>query len=508
MECDICARNGKELTDLGVNCASCARTTLYALRLEHGQTLLERGSLGSRIESITLGKGSDKRLENVWTIEADRARASDIRTRLGDGHGSISTVKQEIEDLKAEIQRRKVDLTRRRSTLKTTKGTLAGRDKGETDKFGEKLARGRKNFDAIHAAAVETRAYLCREAANILRLRQGKSRSANQTQSLRYFIGTTPIPDLKSINGVRCSELTAMLASVSRLVCLVSFYLGLRLPAEIILPHRNYPLATINTPATSYATTKPEFPGSGSYLAMTDVSKNSENRGASRSRPLFIGSDDRNELVTDLARKDPSAFKFFVEAVSLLAWDVTWLAHSQGLSTGNETWSEICNLGASLWAIVFATPQSSAVRRALARQSSKQSHDSPRSRSSTPVDAQVNQLGAYSHASAHSSLSAAARMAHMRSMRLSKYTMIADPLRKILENEMKNAEWEVLQEDEIFDGGETFDEAVLIPARHLEASHYDATRSIMSTAPSVDPLNGRPKGTSGWTKVKDTKIRD
>jgi hypothetical protein len=508
MKCDICARKGQELAHVGVHCASCARTILYALRLEHGQTLLERGALGARIESITLGKSAEKRLENVWTIEADRARASDIRTRLGDGHTAISTVKQEIEGLRAEIMAMKADISKRRSILKTTRGTLAGRDKGEIDKLNEKIARGTKNFDAIHGAAVETRAYLCREAANILRLRQGKPRSSNQAQTLRYFIGTIPIPDLKAINGVRCSELTAMLASVSRLICLISFYLGLRLPAEIILPHRNYPLATINTPATSYGATKPEFPGSGSYLAMTDISKNSENRGASRPRPLFIGSDDRNELVTDLAKKDPSAFKFFIEAVSLLAWDVTWLAHSQGLSTGNETWSEVCNLGASLWAIVFATPQSSAVRRALARQGFKQSHDSPRSRSSTPVDAQVNQLGAYSHTSAHSSLSAAARMAHMQTMRLSKYTMIADPLRKILENEMKNAEWEVLQEDEIFDGGETFDEAVLIPARHLEASHYDATRSIMSTAPSADSPNGRPKGTSGWTKVKDTKSRD
>lgn len=97
----------------------------------------------------------------------------------------------------------------------------------------------------------------------------------------------------------------------------------------------------------------------------------------------------------------------------------------------------------------------------------------------------------------------------MRTMRLSKYTMIADPLRKILENEMKNAEWEMLQEDEIFDGGENFDEAVLIPTKTLGEGHYDATRSIMSITTAIsEPLNGRPKGTSGWTKVKDNRSRD
>lgn len=508
MECDICAREGKELTELGMHCVSCARTAIYLKRLEHGQTLLKKDAFGTRIQALSEGSRDEKRLQDVWSIESNRTRSLHVRNRITEQQEAVISVRQQVEDLKAEIAHKKADIAKRTSILKTTKGTLAGQDRGQLDRFADKTGRGIKSFDSRHQASVETRAYLCREAANLLRFRQAKPRGAPKGHVLRYFIGTMPIPDLKSINGARCSDLTAMLASLSRLICLVAFYLGVRLPAEITLPHRNYPLATINTPGTSYTSSKVEFPGSGSYLAMTETSKNNESRSTSRPRPLFIGSDDRNELVSDLARKDPSAFKFFVEATSLLAWDIAWLAHSQGMSSGSESWADVCNLGASLWAVVFATPQSSAIRRALARQGQVQ-HDSAHSRSSTPVDSQPGELGAFSHASAHSPLTTATRMAHIRGLRLSKYTMVADPLRKTLENEMKNAEWEVLKEEEIFDGGETFDEAVLIPSKNTESGHYDATRSIMSVTTHVsEPLNGRPKGTSGWTKVKDNKTRD
>jgi hypothetical protein len=93
-------------------------------------------------------------------------------------------------------------------------------------------------------------------------------------------------------------------------------------------------------------------------------------------------------------------------------------------------------------------------------------------------------------------------------MRLTQYTVIADPLRKQLENDMKNAEWEVLGDDEILDGGENFDEAVVVRARNMDGRHYDDARSIMSTRTQLEePPNGKPKGTSGWTKVKE-KSRD
>lgn len=508
MDCDICARSGPELTNIGLYCTSCARAALYTPRLEHGRVLLEKAALNSKFDTITNESGTadgNRSLAKAWRTEISRTRASDLNCDLQQKQVSITSVNDDISNLRNEITRRKAELESRRAALKTVKGSLAGQDRGQIDRIGEVTAKGLKNFNAIHDASVETRAYLCREAATLLRLRQRKTRRNDQIRE-HYLIAGWQIPDLRSITNYKCTELTAMLATFSHLLCLVAFYLGVRLPAEITLPRRDYPLATINTPSTSYASTKVEFPGSGSFFAMTEVSKKNEAKGVSRPRPLFIGSDDKNELISHVAKRDPSAFKFFIEAISLLAWNVAWLSHSQGFTTGTDTWAESCNIGHNLWHLIFAPQQSPAQLRTASTRDGRQ-RQTPRT-STPPADASAARLGAYSHSSAHSFLGWSTRAAHARALQISKYTMIADPLRKQLENEIKNAEWEFLGEDEILDGGETFDEAVVIRNRTLDGKHYDDARSIMSTRTQLEePSNGRPRGASGWTKVKD-KNRD
>lgn len=510
MECNICARDGSDLAmaNIGLYCTSCARAALYTPRLEHARVLLEKVALNTRFDDVTKDAAvveQNRRFAKSWRTEVSRTKASDMRSDLDQKQASIVSLKDDIAKMRDEIAARKADLASQRAALKTVRGSLAGQDKGQTDRLIDVTAKGLKNFNAIHDASVETRAYLCREAATLLRLRQRKTRKGDQIRE-HYLIAGWQIPDLRSIANYKCTELTAMLATFSHLLCLVAFYLGVRLPAEITLPRRDYPLATINTPSTSYTSTKVDFPGSGSFFAMTEVSKKNEAKGVSRPRPLFIGSDDKNELISHVAKRDPSAFKFFIEAISLLAWNVTWLSHSQGFTTATDTWVESCNIGYNLWHLVFAPQQPHGLLRAA---SSRDTRQRQTSRTSTPPAEPTNaRLGAYSHSSAHSFLGWSTRAMHARALRLTKYTMIADPLRKLLENEIKNAEWEVLGEDEILDGGENFDEAVVIRNRTMDGKHYDDARSIMSTRTQLEePSNGRPKGTSGWTKVKE-KNRD
>lgn len=508
MECDLCARSGADLETIGLQCASCARLALYLPRLEHGRVLLEKGTLNSKFNDITNETGSlehSRRLAKSWKVEMSRTKATDVREGLHQSQTSISRLKDEVSELRGEVAQRKAQLQMERAALKTVRATLAGQNKGQTDRQIEAKTNRFKRFNAIHEASVEARAYICREAASLLRLRQRKTRKTDGIRE-HYLIAGWQIPDLRTIANCKCSELTAMLATFSHLLCLVAFYLGVRLPAEITLPRRDYPLATINTPATSYTSTKVEFPGSGSFFAMTEISKKKEASGVSRPRPLFIGSDDKNELISHVAKRDSSAFKFFVEAISLLAWNVSWLGHSQGFTVGTDNWGESCEIGRNLWHLIFAPKQAPAIMRAVSSRDTRQRESSRAGTAS--ADTSHGLLGAYSHNSAHSYLGSTARAVHSRTMRLTQYTMVADPLRKQLENDIKNAEWEVLGQEEILDGGENFDEAVVVRNRNMDGRHYDDARSIMSTRTQLDePPNGKPKGTSGWTKVKE-KGRD
>ncbi len=295
---------------------------------------------------------------------------------------------------------------------------------------------------------------------------------------------------------------------------LISFYLGIRLPAEVTLPRRDYPLATITHPTTSYLSARVPFPGSGSNVSLSSSSSSSkhEAKACSKPRPLFFGSY-RQEHVNEVARKDPKAYVYFLEALSLLAWDIAWLGHSQDFTFGRGSWEDACNIGRNLWQLVFSPAQSPSVMRTNSnrdtreRQTGVKDNLSPASANSKSPS---GRLGSHSHDSAHTFFGAASSKEHLRPLKLSKYTMIFDPLRKALEVEMKNADWILLGGEEIDDGEERFNakNAVTLRAPDMSANHYDQTRSLMTTT-SVDDQSGdapssgaREKGTRGWTVLK------
>ena len=308
------------------------------------------------------------------------------------------------------------------------------------------------------------------------------------------------------------TDLTAVLTALARLVVLVSFYLGVRLPAEITLPYRDYPLATITHPATSYISTKVPFPGSGSNVSLSSSSSSSkhESKALSKPRPLFFGSY-RREQVYEVAKKDPKAYVYFLEALSLLAWDIAWLGNTQGFTFGRGSWEDACNMGRNLWQLIYSTKQPFSLPRNESNLDTRQAHkddaqDASRADSSTK--SVVSRLGSLSHDSAHSFLGGASGREQFRPLKLSKYTMIFDPLRKALEVEFKNADWIILGGEEIDDGEERFNtkNAVNLRVPDMTGKHYEQTRSIMTTTTNDETTVDAPqggKGTRGWTVLKN-----
>jgi hypothetical protein len=306
---------------------------------------------------------------------------------------------------------------------------------------------------------------------------------------------------------MRCTEVTAALGNATRLIFLCAFYLGVRLPAEITLPHRDFPLPTINTPLTSYLGQRITFPGSGSSLSApsSPTASRMDLGMAPKPRPLYIGSDDLNESVAQFASKETLAFNYFIEGISLLAWSLAWLSRTQGFTAGTETWEDVCDIGRSLHQMILSQPQSSAITRVLTQRDIQNRHRRSASTSSPGRDEKENafpaRLGSYSHASAHTFLGSAAASADnpSRHWRLNRYAMISDPVKKHLLTEMNNAEWELLDEQEWDDGGEKMDDAVVIKARAMDGKEYDDARSIIG---AEDETGRATKGKSGWTKVK------
>ena len=172
--------------------------------------------------------------------------------------------------------------------------------------------------------------------------------------------------------------------------------------------------------------------------------RSTESNNFSQPRPLFV---DRTLL--KLAKDDPAAYSLSLEGMALLAWDISWVCWTQGLSTASETWEDIYDVGRNLWLLLAAPPP--LVKSLSTRE---QQHRIPpgkepaKSPTISPSSRPAASTEYYSHGTAHSFLGSAEGMEFMNSWKMPSPIRIADKLKSTLSGEMANAEWELLEESE------------------------------------------------------------
>ena len=300
-------------------------------------------------------------------------------------------------------------------------------------------------------------------------------------------------------SGSTPAHISTFLSNIAHLLVLVSHYLSLRLPAEITLPHRNYPNPTIYTPAASYNSHEAAHGASVHPSPPVPTTSRSTNpRTQSRPRPLFI-----DKTLPQLAKEDPATYALFIEGATLLAWDVAWLCRTQGLNLTSDSWEEVCNIGNGMWQLLVAPPaQASTLMRAFAGRDT-QAKVKPLNTPQTTIQRTKSfpMIGHYSHGTVHSFLGAVEGSEFMRSWKLPTPTKIADKLKSSLLGEMASAEWELLEEQEWYD--ET-SEAAQPPSTQESKTHHSPVPAEPSEGwPNSQVSKGtrQSKGTNGWTKL-------
>lgn len=230
--------------------------------------------------------------------------------------------------------------------------------------------------------------------------------------------------------------ITTSLAHISHVLMLASHYLAIRLPAEITMPHRDYPRPTIFTPASSY------------QLAPQGCSS----EVGHRSRPLFV---DRPLPV--LAKEDPLMYSFFLEGVTLLAYDVAWACLSQNVPIGDRSsFEDVCNMGRNLYNLLIGqqlhSSQAAKLYPSLSAAPGTPSDggdlDQAKPATTTPM------MGRYSHGTSHTFLGGATGTEFVRSFRLPAPIKLADRLKRKLASEPGVPEWEVVENGDWEEVGE------------------------------------------------------
>ncbi|EEA22259.1 hypothetical protein TMatcc_008301 [Talaromyces marneffei ATCC 18224] len=546
MSCSICTCSASNRTPF--YCPTCARSHLYTLRYENARVLLEKESIGKEVEAAVAGNTGVQRRQQQqnantnannntrqasrernlkWDAQAaqtEQARSSDRIRAMRD---CIETLRSDIEQRKAQIRHMKLQQKQRRSDAESANFQLSERRNAALASIQNGIKRTEHLWHSLHNKTAESRIFLCREAAFLYGLRQEVGKREGGRKSEKYYIGGVQIVDLRSLNGASPPQISTALSNISHLLILVSHYLSLRLPAEIILPHRNHAIPTIFTPAASYSSAQDNL---SDVYHPYNHSKPGDTR-KHRARPLSV-----EKTLPKLVKEEPATYALFIEGVSLLAWNVSWLCRTQGLNIGSDSWEDICNIGKNMWQLLVSpttaqnantttTTRAISSRETVAVRQKNSNQQQPKTiiqrTKSFPM------LGHYSHGTSHSFLGASEGVEFMKTWKLPTPAKIADKLKSALLGEMANAEWELLEEkewDDLAEGGRDNDAAN--PASqggNRRASLTAMTMTKSNSAETVDDIssakpmrtsltstttttsnsnNTRPSGTSGWTKLK------
>ena len=255
---------------------------------------------------------------------------------------------------------------------------------------------------------------------------------------------------------------------------LVSHYLSIRLPAAVTLPHRDYPRPTIFNLSASYRTGDPVFPSSQSGAATPNLGDTDSQR-VSRPRPLFI-----DKPLSQLAKEDPATFSYFIEGVTLLAYNIAWACSTQGVPSGDKTYFEdICNMGRNLHNLL--TNQQANGGKLFPVPSATKDSDTPKN----DADGSTSRMGQYSHGTTFYYLGGAEGTEFSKTFKLPGPMKLADKLRKKLLSEAPAPDWEVLDDD----------------AWKVEEEPGDG-KQVSKDMLAEDKSSPR-RGTSGWMKVKN-----
>lgn len=210
MRCEICFRPASDR--LPFHCTLCAREALYELRIQLAQTLLQNETAATDVEShlgekrLIAGKAivpvTNKSHEDSGTWALDRARAeqSSSKEKTQDILNHVDALRHATATVKVEIVKRKAQLLQRKADLKTATDELARREVVALAPAENGVSRMKHRWDAMHHRTVESRVFLCREAAHLYGLQQ---RQAKRVGRDLYLIGGIPIADLRDLNSTR-----------------------------------------------------------------------------------------------------------------------------------------------------------------------------------------------------------------------------------------------------------------------------------------------------------------
>ncbi|KAK0753918.1 UV radiation resistance protein and autophagy-related subunit 14-domain-containing protein [Schizothecium vesticola] len=483
MNCNLCRRSHHPVR-VPFLCAVDARNNLYERRVKFAKALIESEEAERQIEKTTSGQpGASNERSRVELMRSQEEEAVDRTSQI---IAQAERLQLDVEAARREIEASKDLIARRRADLDSASSGAEARQARQMDDVKKSIQRIKYKWNRNAEGLAATRAFLCEEAARLSGLRQVKKGSTK-----RYEIGGVEIVELHAMNNISPEQVSTSLGHMAHILVLACHYLAIRLPAEITLPHRDYPRPTIFSLASSYRHGDISFPGSLPSAAGAGPTGH-----VPRPRPLFI-----DKPLSTLAKEDASAYSLFLEGVALLAYDIAWACCAQGVSFGDkESYDDISNMGQNLWRLLIGDQVHRRAVEPTFPLSSSPLGGSPREEETADVAKLKTLMGRWSHGTTYLNLGSGEGVEFIRTFKILSPIKLVDRLKKRLSTDAPMLEWETIEgheADGIHDGMES---EVLVRGPRAFGSE-----SAMTTGTSAGGTDGTPTrgtGSSGWTKVK------
>ena len=530
MECDICQR--------GFNarrkpcCKSCAQATLYGPRVEQAAALLGREKSHTHVEAV-VRPGNDGILaalpedadwdaitSGIKTHSHERAREerAAAEERIKDITEKVDLLKKQIEDYNAVVAKQREQNERRRRDLAAEWQQLEKRKGRAMDPVQTAIRKAKHRLDKVHSRTVEARDFLCRELSSLNGLKKVKYEDGKT----EHHLCGIQIPNLRDLNGINGrikvdiietpsgrkalvephELISASLDNLCRFIETCCHYLSVRLPAEVIMPHNDFPHGAIMTRDSSYKISNPRYPGTGtSQTASPATSRLIHKNEPSRPRLLHL-----TEPLPQFQKENFKACAFFIEGVALLAYDVAWLCTSQGVENLKE-FEDICAIGPNLHRLFpgrDCKSQRPTLTRNLTLARNLPTTVADERSGKTPPD-QNPRFGSHSDGSARHALAGYEGHEIFHDWKPNR-ALFTDQLRSYLRNETSRAEWHIVDDTE-WDEELEDERPVLVGDAKRSLERKGPAMSVMTVAPhdgadeTTSPTN-KTKGNSGWMKVR------
>lgn len=175
------------------------------------------------------------------------------------------------------------------------------------------------------------------------------------------------------------------------------------------------------------------------------------------------------------------SYSLFIEAVTLLSYDIAWLCCSQGVSIGDKgSFEDICNMGRNLHSLLMNNSLQGTNNLTVTAPSANSNADGKRN------DAQQNWIGRYSHGTAFYFMVGADGTEFVKTFKLPSPMKLADKLKRKLLGDAPAADWEVLDDDAWKDDG----------------TGNETPNAYMDKGWALDGKASPRPSTNGWMKVK------